>query len=182
MNTALPKPWTVGDFLAWEAQQEDRYEFIDGVVFMMVGGSAAHAAIRDNVVGALNRQIRARGCRAYAELKVPTVRDGLYPDVVAICGPLPTVDDRADEPVIIVEVLSHSTADRDRGRKWIAYQQLASLQYYLLISQTERRIDVFSRADDRWTYEVFETSAERVLIPALDAELAFDEVYQDSGV
>jgi Uma2 family endonuclease len=83
MATALPKPWTVDDFLAWEAQQPERYEFIDGVVFMMVGGSAAHTIIKGNVFNALVARLRGKACRALTEgLKVITP-GGLSPAAVA---------------------------------------------------------------------------------------------------
>ena len=67
MASVLPKPWTVDDFLAWEAQQPERYEFIDGMVFMMVGGSAAHTIIKDNVYGGSAQSASRQPCRALTE-------------------------------------------------------------------------------------------------------------------
>ena len=117
MTEPLPKPWTVEDFLAWEAQQPERYEFIDGAIIGMVGGSAAHAAIKDNVTSALNTRLKGRPCRAYSEgLKVVTPVASHYPDVVVTCQPVQPTDDRIGEPLVVIEILSRTTADRDRGR------------------------------------------------------------------
>jgi len=71
MASHLPTPWTVDDFLEWEAQQPERYEFIDGMIVGRVGGSAAHATIRDNVAAALRSGLQGSSCRALSqELKV----------------------------------------------------------------------------------------------------------------
>jgi len=158
VSEPLPKPWTVEDFLEWEAQQPERYEFIDGLILGMVGGSAAHAAIRDNITGALRSRLRGTGCRAFSEgLKVVTDVAAHYPDVVVTCAPVQPTDDRVPEPVIVVEVLSRATADRDRSAKWIGYQDIPSLQHYVLVAQDRRRGELFTRTgqtlepDDRPT-------------------------------
>lgn len=182
MSDPLPKPWTVEDFLEWEAQQPERYEFIDGRIIGMVGGSAAHAAIKDNVTGALNARLKRRPCRAYSEgLKVVTPVASHYPDVVVTCKPVQPTDDRVGEPVVIVEILSRTTADRDRGAKWVGYQDIASLQHYVLIAQDHRRVDLFSRTADRWEISVVRPPVAEVHLPAIGVELSLDEIYEDSG-
>jgi Uma2 family endonuclease len=67
MSQPLPKPWTVEDFLAGERRQTERYEFVGGVIRMMVGGSNAHTVIKDNLVGALRGCLRGQPCRALGE-------------------------------------------------------------------------------------------------------------------
>ena len=67
MSQPLPKPWTVEDFLAWERRQPERYEFVGGVIRMMVGGSNAHTIIKGNVFAALRTRLRGGRCRALAE-------------------------------------------------------------------------------------------------------------------
>ena len=182
MTEPLPKPWTVEDFLEWEAQQPERYEFIDGRIIGMVGGSAAHAAIKDNVTSALNVRLRGGPCRAYSEgLKIVTPAASHYPDVVVTCKPIQPTDDRIGEPVIIVEILSRTTADRDRGAKWVGYQDIASLQHYALVAQDHRRADLFSRNGDRWEIRVVRPPADRVALSALGVEVTLDEIYEDSG-
>jgi Uma2 family endonuclease len=124
----LPKPWTVEDFLEWEAQQPERYEFIDGRILGMVGGSAAHATIRDNITGVLRTRLRGTSCRVFSEsLKVVTDIASHYPDVVVTCAPVQPTDEQIPEPVVVVEVLSRTTADRDRSAKWVGDQDNPSL-------------------------------------------------------
>lgn len=182
MTEPLPRPWTVEDFLEWEAQQPERNEFIDGIVIGMVGGSAAHAAIKDNVTSALNARLRGRPCRAYSEgLKIVTPVASHYPDVVVTCEPVQPTEDRVSAPAVIIEILSRTTADRDRGAKWVGYQDIASLQQYMLIAQDHRRLDLLSRTDDRWEVRVVRPPTDRDMLPALGVELTLDEIYEDSG-
>jgi Uma2 family endonuclease len=182
VSEPLPRPWTVEDFLEWEAQQPERYEFIDGRIIGMVGGSAAHATIMGNVFAALRVRLRGGPCRVFVEsLKVVADIASHYPDVVVTCVPVLPGDDQVREPVVIVEILSRTTADRDRGAKWVGYQDIASLQHYMLIAQDHRRADLFSRIGDRWEIRVVRPPVDKVPLPALGVELTLDEIYEDSG-
>ena len=106
----LPRPWTVEDFLAWERRQPERYEFVGGVIRMMVGGSNAHTIIKDNIVGALRARLQGQPCRALGEgPKVVTATATMYPDAIVVCGPL--------DLAVVIEVLSRSTEDHDRSAK-----------------------------------------------------------------
>ena len=181
MPEPLPKPWTIEDFLAWEAQQEERYEFIDGRIIGMVGGTVAHTIIKSNVYGALRDKLKGKRCRALTEgLKVVTATGSHYPDATVTCADLSPGDDQLREPVVIVEVLSRTTADRDRGAKWVNYQEVASLRHYVLVAQDRRRIDLFSRSGTRWTFEVV-WPPQSIDLPAIGIVLTFDEIYEDSG-
>jgi len=182
MATVLPKPWTVEDFLAWEAQQPERYEFIDGMVFMMVGGSAAHTIIKGNVFNALVARLRGKPCRALTEgLKVVTPINAHYPDVAVICTPIEPLDEQIREPVAIVEILSRSTGDRDRGAKWVGYRELPTLQHYVLVAQDRRRVEVFTRTADGWSLHLVEPPLQTVPLPAIGVDLDLDDIYADSG-
>jgi Uma2 family endonuclease len=181
MSQSLPKPWTVEDFLAWERRQQERYEFVGGVIRMMVGGSNTHTIIKDNVVTALRAHLRGQPCRALGEgPKVVTVTATMYPDAIVVCGPIDLAEDQVRAPTVVVEVLSRSTEDHDRGVKWVAYRDLESLQHYLLIAQDERRVEVYSREAKRWSLQVV-APPDVVVLPAIGAQLTFDEIYEDSG-
>jgi Uma2 family endonuclease len=183
VSEPLPKPWTVEDFLAWEAQQPERYEFIDGRILGMVGGSAAHATIKGNVFAALRARLQGGACRVFVEsLKVVTDVASHYPDVVVTCAPIRPTDDQVREPVVVVEVLSRTTADRDRSAKWVGYQDIPSLQHYVLIAQDRRRIELFSRADEGWHLRIIRPPVGKVRLSAIDVELILDDIYEDSGV
>ena len=111
MARARPHPWTVDDFLAFEAEEPERYEFVDGIVRMMTGASAAHSAIKGNIAIALNEALSRSGpCRVDVDdLKVVTASAVMYPDVLVICRPLAPDDDRVPDPTVVVEVLSPTT-------------------------------------------------------------------------
>jgi hypothetical protein len=82
MAATLPRLWTVKDFLEWEAQQPERHEFIDGRIPGIVGGSAAHPTIKDNITGGLRARLRRTPCRAFSEsLEVVTDIASHYPDL-----------------------------------------------------------------------------------------------------
>jgi Uma2 family endonuclease len=120
--------------------------------------------------------------RIQRRLKIVTPAASHYPDVVVTCEPIQPTDDRVGEPVIIVEILSRTTADSDRGAKWVGYQDIVSLQHYVVIGQDHRRTDLFSRNGDRWEIRVVRPPADRVALAALGVELSLDEIYEDSGV
>jgi Uma2 family endonuclease len=99
-------PWTVEDFLAFEAEEPERYEFVGGIVRMMTGGSATHGAIKGNLAVALDEALRKSTARPYlSDLKVVTASAAMYPDVLVTCRPLAPDDDRLSDPTVAVEVL-----------------------------------------------------------------------------
>lgn len=104
----------------------------------------------------------------------------MYADVVLICGPMQTEAGTKDvlvNPAVVVEVLSPSTEAYDRGVKWEAYQRLASLTDYLLVAQTEPRIEHFRReADGSWNYRLY--VAGDTITLANEAQLAVDAIYE----
>jgi Uma2 family endonuclease len=182
MSEPLPKPWTVDDFLAWERQQPERYEFVGGVIRMMVGGSNAHTIIKGNVFAALRERLRGKPCRALSEgSKVVAASGTMYPDALVVCGPIDLAEDQVRQPAVVIEVLSRSTEDHDRGAKWVAYRGIEGLRHYVLIAQGQRRVEVYSRDGDDWRLRIV-APPEMVALPAVGLELGFDEIYEDSGV
>lgn len=165
-------------FLVWEQEQEPRYELVDGEVFAMAGGSTFHAPIGVNLAATLREQLRPRGCFTFhAGMKVRVGADVVYPDVVVSCDPEQLERSLVERPALIVEVLSPSTESFDRGRKWALYQQLSSLQAYLLVSQEALSVEVFVRAAHGWHYRR-EAGAEAVVeLAAPPCRLALTDVY-----
>ncbi|MCK6451911.1 MAG: Uma2 family endonuclease [Alphaproteobacteria bacterium] len=179
----FPKPWTVEDFLAWESQQEDRYEFVDGILRAMTGGTVDHATIIGNVFGALRERLRGGPCRAYTpDLKVKAGENVMYPDVVVVCAPSDPKATEVTDPVVVVEVLSKSTSDYDRGRKWLAYQSISTLAHFLLVSQDECRIDAFRRMENGWFSETFSDVEGQIVLSAINARLNVRDIYEGSSV
>jgi Uma2 family endonuclease len=182
MAKVRPHPWTVEDFLAFEAEEAERYEFVDGIVRMMTGGCAAHSAIKGNLFAELRLALRSGPCRVDVDdLKVVTETAVMYPDVVVTCRPLAPDDDRVPDPTIVVEVLSPTTETHDRIRKWRQYQTIPSLQHFVLIAQSERRVEVYSRTEAGWEIKAVEPPEDAVILKSIGAKLSLEAIYEGSG-
>lgn len=147
------------DFLSWEREQASRHEYYRGEVFAMAGGSPRHNALSASVSAALRAALQGRRCTVFSsDQRVGTVRGEryVYPDVSTVCGQIVLeegTNDVLQNPSVLVEVLSTSTEQYDRGLKWEGYQRIASLTDYVLLSQSEPRIEHFGRsADGTWIY------------------------------
>lgn len=147
---------TYETYLSLEAESDSKYEYHDGFIVAMAGGTPAHSQLGANIVTELNLAIRSEGlsCRVYnSDLKVrlETLNRTYYPDASVGCEE-PSFSQKDPHalinPILIVEVLSASNQSFDRGIKFHHYRQLDSLKEYLLISQTEVMVDVFSRQEE----------------------------------
>ena len=182
MARARSHPWRVDDFLAFEAEEPERYEFVDGIVRLMTGGSAAHSRIKGNVAVALDEALRKSAARPYlSDLKVVTESAVMYPDVLVARRPLAPDDDRLPDPTVVVEVLSPASETFDRIYKWREYQRIARLRHYVLIEQKERRIEFFSRTAAGWELATVEPPDDAITLDTIDAALSLGEIYHDSG-
>ncbi|MGH8057365.1 MAG: Uma2 family endonuclease, partial [Candidatus Entotheonellia bacterium] len=124
-------------------------EYVRGEVFAMAGASPTHVLMVSNIVAALHGQLRHRPCTVYStDLRVKVQASGLYtyPDVVVVCGDLQFDDDHQDtllNPILIIEVLSESTKDYDRGGKFAQYRKIPSFAEYVLVAQDECHVEHF---------------------------------------
>jgi Uma2 family endonuclease len=143
------------EYLAWERQQERKHEYFEGEVYAMAGGSPRHNRLSTRIAAALELAL-GRRCHVFSSDQRVRSRERryVYPDVSVACGdPAIEHDDVLVNPTIVVEVLSSTTEQYDRGLKWDGYQQLSSLTDYVLVSQDRAHIEHFARAPDgRWLY------------------------------
>lgn len=179
---ALKQPIDPDAFLEWEQRQAERYELVAGEVRMMVGGTMGHNTVADNIHVALANKLRGSPCRAWrADTRVRTADDGfVYPDVVVSCTPRRPDELFIDDPVLVVEVLSPSTAQYDQSEKRWVYQAIPTLRQLLFVSPREAKVELVTRqADDSWR-SVFVTGLEAALtLDALDLSLPMADVYAD---
>jgi Uma2 family endonuclease len=181
-----PKPeLTFEDWLQDErAALDERYEYVDGEIFAMSGGSAEHHAIISNINRELSAQSKGRPCHVYGQgmrLQIAAADAGKYPDLMALCGEQQFHDGRRDlllNPSLIIEVLSDSTEGYDRGDKFRLYRRVPSLREYLLVAQDRVLAELYTPSDDgRWLLSVYEDLDARVQLPSIDCELSLAEVY-----
>jgi Uma2 family endonuclease len=161
-NAALNLPMTEAEFLAWDATQTIKHEFVGGEVFAMTGAADFHVTLTGNVYSALRLHLKGSPCRTYftdMKLRVAATGAYYYPDLMVTCSAADAADSLVKrEPVLLVEVLSPSTAAYDRGDKFVAYRQLPSLREYVLIDPQSRRCDVYRVGDDGlWVLHPFES-------------------------
>lgn len=179
LNTA-DKLMSLDEFLAWEHEQPERYEYAGGVVTMMTGGSAAHVTIALNLAIALRHALRGTGCRPFAsDMKVIANDTARYPDISVTCHPVADRDDNISHPVLVIEVISPSTEREDRGRKKFDYFATPSIQQYAIIEQDARRVDLYTRSGHRWTDEIIEGDAV-LRLSSIGVEISLDTVYEDT--
>jgi Uma2 family endonuclease len=176
--------FTYEEYLAYERDSGLKHEFDDGEIVAMAGGSRRHNALALRVGAALDAA-RKQGCIAFqSDQKVRVLATGkaTYPDVSMVCGAIE--GDPADpsgatvtNPTLIVEVLSPSTEEEDRGNKWQHYQLIPSLQEYVLVSQTSPRIESYRRlASGAWEYRDTTKGTVQLLGGAV---LDLDSIYSD---
>ena len=169
-------------YLEWEPTQEDRYEYVDGDVYVMTGGTKPHNRLALNLVTALDGYLQAKGCELYmADVKVQASPTSAYhyPDLVVTC-------DRREQnsnqfvqyPCLIIEVLSPSTEAYDRGSKFARYRKLETLQEYVLIESTAIGVECFRRnAEGFWVLHPYE-AGDTVTFESIGFSLAIDTLYR----
>lgn len=160
------EPATLSAFLEWEKGQPERWEFINGGVHAMAGGTLASNRLSKNISRAVDALSGGNGCEAFAEnVKVVTATDAMYPDVVVACGPLNNEDTAIANPLAVFEVLSKGTSRYDSGAKFLKYQTIPSLRHYVLVSQDTLAVQHFSRRPDgHWADYQALSDADDVLV------------------
>jgi Uma2 family endonuclease len=183
VTVALQKKYTVEEYLEFEELSDVRHEFYFGELYPIENTTKTHNRIKRNFAKALDNAFDERDCDVFDEnVKVEIVKNGryVYPDVVLSCD-----DDKKDEyivrkPVLIVEVLSKSTGEYDRGDKFKLYQKLPSVKHYLLIDSRQVDVELFSRANSRslWTYQNFTSLEDIVDFPDLPFTISLQSIYE----
>jgi Uma2 family endonuclease len=154
------------EYLAQEAKSQVKHEYVAGYVYAMgdidamAGASGAHNKIAFNLTGLLYGQLRHSGCSGYGsdmKVKIAARQCFYYPDLHVTCDARDRNNAPYNEyPKLIIEVLSDATEQLDRGDKFFDYQELDSLEEYILISQDKMRVEVLRRnGAGRWELYVF---------------------------
>jgi Uma2 family endonuclease len=174
---------TAEEYLVWEEKQPLKYEYFEGKIVAMTGGSVAHGTIAANIFYALKSHLRGKGCRPFVfDVKLGISEKGPfhYPDVMVTCDPR---DQQAlkiiHHPCLIIEVLSPGTESFDRGKKFQNYRNLSSLKEYILVS-TEQKIFECFRLNERGIWEFYTyTEGEKVELKSIDFSCDFEQIYED---
>jgi Uma2 family endonuclease len=148
------EPLSVEDYLDMEEQGKERHEYMHGLTYAMVGGTARHNLITSAISSTLRTHLKEQPCTVFmSDMKVRVEEVFYYPDVMVVCKPIDPESLFQTEPVLLVEVLSKSTEAKDRLEKLVAYQSIPSVIEYILVSQDKVSIDIYRREGAGWLLE-----------------------------
>ena len=183
MDNLARKLISVPEYLEIERTSEEKHEYYKGELFSMAGGKRVHAVIAGNILTKINNQIENKPCIAFgSDMKVQVKPDGLftYPDISALCGEEKYLDAKEDtllNPSLLIEVLSESTENYDRGKKFILYRELESLQEYVLVSSEYKKIEIYRRtANNQWLLSDVKED-EPVVFETIQCSVSLKEIY-----
>lgn len=184
MATAAVKPRvSVAEYLAFERAAETRHEYRDGEIIAMPGPSRPHDLIAINLIYELVGRLRGTGNEVHSmDMRICVEPDGLYtyPDVSIICGEPRLLDSQQDtllNPGVLFEILSPSTEDYVRGRKFERYRRIASLREYVLVGQDRISVERFARKGRRWVRTVLERAEDVLVLEAVGCEIPLGAIY-----
>jgi len=184
MKEHSQRRYTAGEYFAIEESSEIKHEYYDGTIFATAGASVNHNRIVRNLLAAFHTALRGSECEAFgSDLRVFTPA-GLYtyPDVMVVCGPLELVEaplHTIANPCLIVEVLSESTAEYDKGEKFTLYQSIPALRDYILISQGRPLAEHFEKTNQgTWSSRPYSALTDRVVPASIPTILSLEQIYE----
>jgi Uma2 family endonuclease len=189
---------TMEEYLQWEKTQQEKHEFYRGEIFTMEGhgnalamsgASHRHNKIFSNLFVCLGILLKGKSCQPYGSdmrIHIPENTLYTYPDITIICGDFISSDideDTVLQPTVIIEILSPSTKNYDRGEKFTLYRDIPVLKEYIMIDTAAIRIEAF-RINDRGHWELEEyKSVEGILrIPSVDVSLPVADIYEGTKI
>jgi Uma2 family endonuclease len=174
------------EYLERERESDERHEYLYGEIIAVARPSPPHGVVVNNVAFALRIRLEAKGCQIFTESLRVSVQWGpliAYPDVVLHCGEPEWVDDKHDtltNPSFVVEVLSPSTMDYDRGTKSRLYRMLSSMSEYLFINPAPVDIEHWRRLPSgNWEVAIINDSSATLRLESLDCEIPVGEIYKN---
>jgi Uma2 family endonuclease len=167
-----------------EHESGEKYEWHDGEVFAMAGGTPAHNTISMNISGSLYNQLRGKPCRPWGsdqQVKALAGRSVVYPDISVACPPFEWDEKHRNaltNPVVVIEVLSPSTAEYDRRRKFDLYASIPSLRHYILVASGERYIEHFERTPAGWLQHAAPRAGDCITLADIECSMCLEDVYE----
>ncbi len=185
LMASQPDPFVTPEaYLAAERKSQHKSEYLNGVVFAMSGASRRHDRIAVNLISSLNRSLRGGPCEVNtSDLRVRAGRSEayFYPDLTIVRGESKFEDGEFDvllNPKVVIEILSPTTIDFDRGKKFETYRQLDSLTEYVLVAQDRVYIELYSKQENRWIFTEFSALAAKLDLPSVSVSVPLAEIYE----
>jgi Uma2 family endonuclease len=182
--TSTVKPYlSEEDYLTEERTASFKSEYYKGEVFAMSGTTKEHKKIAGAIVGELYAHLKGKSCAVMpSDIRVYNPANTLYtyPDAVVVCEEEKYLDNEFDtllNPTIIIEILSKSTQDYDRGTKFFLYRSIPSLQHYVLINSLEFGIEIFTRDGEQWILTSANALEDELYLSAIDFRFKVKDMY-----
>ena len=175
---------TPEEFFEWQASQDRNYELVDGVPLLplkaMTGATLRHDRVTTNAIISLGSQLRGTECRTASDDAAVRIAPGQIrrPDVVVDCGPFVDASMEAQEPRLVLEVLSPSTMNVDRFRKLDEYRGHPTIRVVLLAETRIPKVGLWRRVDAAWVVEEYEGLGASIPLPEIGASLPLAELYE----
>jgi Uma2 family endonuclease len=171
------------EYLELERNSLEKHEYYQGEIFAMAGAKENHNLIVSNLIGLFYMKFKLTPCVVYPSdmrVSIDSKRHYTYPDVSLICGERKFLDKNNDtllNPSVIIEVLSESTENYDRSKKFESYRKIASLQEYVLVASDRKKIEIFTKSNDGRWYLSESGPSETIEISSVNVQLSLNEVY-----
>ena len=173
-------------YLAMERASQEKHEYFKGEVFAMSGASNQHNFIASNLNRIIGPQAHGKGCKLFGSdfrVHIPANTLYTYPDFTIVCGDnLKEIiyTDNLTSPSVIIEILSKSTKDYDRGSKFMLYRSIKTLKEYILIDSTTISVEHFEKqTDNSWRLTEFKQLSDNFVISTIGLTLQLKDVYED---
>ncbi len=181
--------YTIAEYLQMEKASEVKHEFFRGEIFAMAGAGRRHNVVSKNIQGRLFIALDGKPCQPYGSdmrIHIPENTLFTYPDISVICGEItasPADEDTAILPVVLIEILSPSTKNYDRGGKFKLYRDIPSLKEYILVDADSVNVEAFRiNADGHWELEEYKTIEDTLIIPSIDVSISLQDIYNGTNL
>ncbi len=178
------KYFTEKEYLDSERLALDKHEFYKGDIFAMSGASISHNKISKNILVDLGTKLKGKSCEPFgSDLRIHIPKNTLYtyPDISIICGEIETTDDKFDtvtNPSVIIEILSESTKNYDKGGKFTLYREIESLKEYILIDSESIMVEKFIKnTDNSWQLTEYKKLEDFFTIDTVEIRMEITTIY-----
>ena len=176
--------FTIEEYLQMERASDVKHEYYQGEIFAMAGASPRHSFISSNLITELHNRLKTSPCFPHGSdmrIHIPENTLFTYPDISIICGDINTFDkdkDTAIQPIILIEILSKSTRNYDRGGKFKLYRDIPTLKEYMLVDSEIINVEIW-RLNERnhWELEEYKNLKDIVTLPAINVSISMEEIY-----
>lgn len=178
--------FTIAEYLEMENNAVEKNEYYKGEVFAMSGAKLNHNIVSRNLITALGNKFKGKPCKPFGSdmrIHIPSNTLFTYPDISIVGGKVESLNDddfNFLNPTVIIEILSKSTKNYDRGDKFKLYRDIPTLKEYILVDSERLGIEAFRiNKNNHWELEEYKLLTETLIIKAVEVEIAIEEIYED---